>query len=62
MPFDKTRFARLSLDLTPRDKERLDRFCRIMDLHKSAYLRAALREKMREDQRRGALRNRKRSG
>ncbi len=62
MGFDKTRFARLSLDLTPRDKERLDRFCRILGIRKSAYLREILREKMRADERAKRFINRKRSG
>ena len=59
--FDKTRFGRVSVDLSRAAKARLDKFCRIFRMAKAGYIRAALREKMKKDQRAGRLRNRKRS-
>lgn len=57
--FDKTRFGRVSVDLSRAAKARLDKFCRTFRMAKAKYIRAALREKMRADQRAGRLRNRK---
>lgn len=59
MGWDKFRFARVSVDLTFKAKQRLERFCRILKASQAAYIRAALREKMRQDQRASRLRNAK---